>query len=246
MPLCPLCRKSVSEFKANSHVIPEWMYKGTDIYDEKRRIMKWDLKTNTESLLQKGYRGNFICANCEQETAELDRYASRVFRGGNHPKGFIKQEQPSNTRFKKRHFWQGFDFKKIQNFVYSICLRQHFYDVSQGRREIINKEHLCPILNLYRSESTDDKSYPVFIVYLSRDSEFYKIIISPHISKKQDHHVIQFAACGFQFIVKMSFHAGLFSDEIRLKHPGSIYMWEMNPEESEMIKKAIDNLKRFP
>ena len=76
MPVCPICKESVPRFKENSHIIPEWMYQGSNIYDEQRRIKKWDFKTNTESLLQKGIRGRFICADCEQKTAELDGYAT--------------------------------------------------------------------------------------------------------------------------------------------------------------------------
>ena len=39
MPICPLCKKLVPHFKANSHIIPEWMYKGSQIYDKKGRVI---------------------------------------------------------------------------------------------------------------------------------------------------------------------------------------------------------------
>ena len=210
--------------------------------------MEFDLKNNQESLRQKGYRGKFMCDNCEQKTAELDRHASRIFKDENYPQGFIKQEKPLNTRFEKIYLWKGFDFKKVQNFIYSICLRQHFYNLSKGRKGVIIKEHLCPILNLYRSESIDDKSYPVSIIYFSRDSEFYKPpIISPHIDKMSGHHVIQFAACGFQFIVKVSSHARGFDKAVpRLESNGSAYVVQINAEDSKMMKRAIHKLRNFP
>ena len=93
MIVCPICENSVPRFKTNSHVIPEWMYKGIDIYDEKGKIIELDFQNNKKSFRQKGYRGDFICDNCEKETAELDSYASRFFKGESYPKGFKKQEK---------------------------------------------------------------------------------------------------------------------------------------------------------
>ena len=258
MPVCPLCNKPVSHFKTNSHVIPEWMYKGSDIYDAKGRIVEFDFPNHKKILHQKGYRGNFICSNCEEETAKLDHYASLIFRSNNYsPPGFQKTEKypdeyvkqtPASPLLEKIQFLDGFDFKKIQNFVYSICLRQHFYDLSKNKKSLIISKHLSPILNLYHSNCIDDESYPIFILCFSRDTELYKPIVSPYVDKMNGHYIIQFGACGFQFIVQTSSHKGLFSNSsIKLKSDGSIYIGQIKPENSGMLKKVIFQLrKKFP
>ena len=245
--VCPLCENSVSHFKTNSHIIPEWMYKGIDIYDEKGKIIELDFQNNKKSFLQKGYRGDFICDNCEKETAELDSYASRIFKGDNHSQRFKKQEKysdklaqqtPVHTNLEKIYFWNGFNFKKLQSFIYSIYLRQHFYNLSKNNKSLIIDKHLYPILELYRSESVDDETYPIFIFCFPTESLFYKTIVSPYVDKINGHHVIQFTACGFYFILKISSHTGLFDDSIKLKSDGSIYIGQIKPENTGIIKKA--------
>lgn len=253
MPLCPLCKKSVSRFKTNSHVIPEWMYKEIQIYDEKGRIVHVNLQSPKKNLIQKGYRGDFICGNCEEKTAMLDNYASLIFKNKNsYPKGVKKEQkydqelrrQSVEDHLKQIHLWSGFDFKKIQNFIYSICLRQHFYNLSKGNKGIVIDRHLHALLRLYHSDRIDDESYPIIIFSFSKDSKFHKIMIPPYADKMSGHHIIQFGACGFQFIVKTSAHSSnLFSNEIRLKYPGSIYIGQIPPETSNMVKKTISHFK---
>ena len=255
MLVCPICKNSVQNFKPNSHVIPEWMYKGADMYDEKGRIVKLDFSDNKKSFVQKGYRGKFICDNCEKQTAKLDSYASRLFKNGNYSKKFEKQEIFSEkiskqnffeNRIEKGELWKGFEFKKIQNFIYSIYLRQHFYNLSKKEQGLFIEKHLSPILELYHSDTIDDKTYPIFILCFLRESS-YKLIISPYVDKINGHHVIQFTAYGFYFILKVSSHSGLFGDigdNFKLKSDGSIYIHQVKPENTEIVKKATIQVRK--
>lgn len=248
MLICPLCKKEIPFFKSNSHVIPEWMYKEAEVYDEKGRTIEIDnLKTSKPKMgfIQKGYRGDFICEDCEKETAKLDSYASLIFKSGDsYPKRVTKEQKFTNqiqvnSLIEKVHFWSGFNFKKIQNFIYSICLRQHFYNLSKGKKGIIIDRHLHSLLELYRSDFTDDESYPIYIWQFDKEDELYKSIIPPHTFKMSGHYVLGFVAGGFEFIIKTSSHHGLFDSRIRLKCSGSIYIGEIKPEGSGMLKQAI-------
>ena len=229
------------------------MYKAVDIYDEKGRIIELDFQNNKKTLLQKGYRGNFICDNCEKQTAVLDSYASKYFKSESYPKEFKKQEKFSDvvnqklfaaTGLEKIYFWNGFNFKKIQNFIYSICLRQHFYNISKNKKGLIIDKHLYPILNLYRSEFIDDETYPICILCFPKKKLLYKSIITPYVDKINGHFVIQFTACGFYFILKISSHSGLFFDSFKLKSDGSIYISQIKPEYTEIFKKTILQVKK--
>ena len=247
MLICPLCKKKVSRFKSNSHVIPEWMYKKGEMYDEKGRMLKFsNLKTSEpkKNFIQKGYRGAFICEDCKEETGKLDSYASLIFKDINSC-SIIRKEQKfkdkiqSNDPIKRCWLWSNFDFKKIQNFIYSIYLRQHFFNLSKNEKGIIIDNHLNQLLKLYRSDSVDDKSYPIYIFYYDKtESDFYKSIVPPYKHKMSGHYVLRFGAGGFEFIVKTSSHSGLFSNEISLKSFGSIYIAEILPENSGMLKQV--------
>lgn len=249
MPICPLCKQSVLQFKSNSHIIPEWVYKEAQIYDNRGRAIHLDLTNQKKLFFQKGYRGEFICNSCEQKTAELDRYASRIFKDRSIcPTGVTKDIKTLYTPSKEIvHIWSGFDFKKIQNFIYSICLRQHCYNLSKGIEELIISKHLSKLLKLYHSDKIiDDESYPIFIIYLDKSKKF---IIPPYVDKMSGHHVIKFIACGLEFIIKVSSHPGLFSDnnednELKLKSDGSVCMLQMKFQESGTVKKTLNATKR--
>ena len=249
MLVCPFCEKLVPCFKTNSHVIPEWMYREGNMYDKKGRAVYLDLKNPKKYFFQKGYRGDFLCENCEKKTAQLDEYASLIFKNRD-CSGIIKKEKKIIDTSVKRelfnivpeviHIWSGIDFKKTQKFIYSICLRQHFYNLSKGIKELIVDKHLSHLLKLYRSEQLiDDYSYPIYIIYLDKN-ESHKYIIPPCVNKMSGHHVIQFVACGFQFIIKVSSHSGLFEyDNSRLRSSGSIHMLQVKFEYSRLIKETL-------
>ena len=235
------------QFKTNSHVIPEWMYRGVKIYDEKGKAIQLDLANQKKLFFQKGYRGDFICNNCEQRTAELDRYASLIFKDRSFcPKGIKKTKKNLDELSEKIvHIWDGLDFKKIQNFIYSICLRQHFYNLSQGEKGLIINKHLSLLLKLYHSNQMDDESYPIFIIYLD-ESEKNKYIISPYVDKNSGHHIITFLACGLWFIIKVSSHKGLFGEDnnIKLKSDGSLHMVQMKFKEAGIVIKSLNTAKK--
>lgn len=204
MSICPICERSVSQLKTNSHVIPEWMYIESKVYEEKGRAIALNLQNNKKpsSFIQQGYRGNFICEDCEQKTAKLDHYASSIFKDKHNPT-WLRKEHQKIGNFSFWH-WSGFDFKKVQSFVFSICLRQHFYNLSIKKPELIIKKHLESLLSLYHFDNIDDELYPVFIKYFPKDKKQYGVI-SPVLYKMQGHHFIQFIARGFEFFVKTSY-----------------------------------------
>ncbi len=249
MSTCPFCKRLVSHFKANSHVIPEWMYKGSGTYDEKGRVIRYDLQNEKRHLAQQGYKGSFICDGCEEKTAELDSYASLIFKDKNFCAPGVNKEKrilDENTTT-IAHVWSGFNFRKIQRFIYSICLRQHFYNLSKKIEGLIITKHLFPLFELYYSDQIDDNSYPIFIFYLDKH-EIYKCVIPPHIDKISGHHVIIFIACGFKFLIKTSSHQNSFDydmKDIRLQYPGAIYIPQINFEESGTVKKTFLKTKQI-
>ena len=180
-----------------------------------------------------------------RKTAKLDSYASLIFKDENNLT-CLRKEQQQISNFLVWH-WSGFDFKQVQNFVFSICLRQHFYNLSKGKSELIIEKHLKLLLSLYNSDDIDDESYPIFIYYFPKDEKQYGVIL-PADYKMQGHHFIQFIACRFEFFVKISSHMGTFDKvmKLRMKSNGSISMLPRSPEDSGPIQRIRNRFHRTP
>ena len=248
LKICPLCTQQVQDFQSNSHIIPEWMYKESKIYDNKGRCIAIDLKQKKRSFYQKGFKGKFFCTNCEKETSILDNYASRIFKTHTKPmKNFIVEQKktPDNLLFQQ---WSGFDFKKIQKFIYSICLREHFYRVSKNEENlIVPDKHFFNILRLYQTDDIDYLSYPIMIVrYKDKESMYAHIVERPYVDKHEGHHVILFKAGGFHFYIKVSSHSSsFFNTEFILKPPGQIIVLQIEYEKTKMWENRHYQLKQF-
>ena len=245
--ICPLCKESVSNFKSNSHIIPKWMYIESGIFDEKKRTIHIDTNETKRSVRQDGLKGSFFCNNCEEKTAALDSYASHLFKKTVNSHSPFKKEELKTNEFLVQK-WSGFDFKKIQNFIYSICLRQHFDNISKNKEGLITSDkHLSNLLNLYQSDSLIDYlSYPIIICSYKR-SKFSNLNFTPYVKKFNGHRAILFMTCEFHFYIKISSHkAELFNDEIVLQPPGQIYIIQLQLqfEDTKLGQSHLSNLKK--
>ena len=244
--ICPLCEQKVQDFQSNSHIIPEWMYKESKIYDNKGRCIALDLKQKKRNFYQNGSKGKFFCTNCEKNTSILDNYASQIFKTHTKPMKNVIVEQrktPDGLLFQQ---WSGFDFKKMQQFIYSICLREHFYRISKSEKKLIAPDkHLFNILRLYKTDDMDYLSYPIVIVRYN-ESMYANIVERPYVDKHEGHHVILFKAGGFQFFIKVSSHSSSFFDKkLILKPPGQIIVCQKKYEEMNLWKARHYQLNQF-
>ena len=124
-------------------------------------------------------------------------------------KNFIVEQTETPDGLLFQH-WSGFDFKKIKQFIYSICLREHFYRVSKNENKlIVPDKHLFNILRLYQTDDMDYLSYPI-IIFRYKESIYADILERPYVDKHGGHHVILFKAGGFQFYIKVSSHSSRF------------------------------------
>ena len=240
---CPLCKRKVRDFQSNSHVIPEWMYKESGVYDKNRSI-SYNLKQNRRNVFQNGLKGKFFCVDCEKVTSKLDSYASQFFKKHIKPvKNFVIEQErtPDGFLYQK---WSGFDFKKIQSFIYSICLREHFYRISKNEEKlIVSEKHLSNILRLYQTNDIDYLSYPIAITRYN-ESIATLSVVPPDVFKHEQHSIILFRAGVFQFFIKISSHpSDFFNEEFILKPPGQITMIQLEYEQTNMWKELRNQLK---
>jgi len=140
---CKLCLQEKDLLK-RSHIIPNFMYK--ELFDEKHILVKIDLSTNKDDLVQSGeYEANILCKDCDNSIlGGLENYANNVLYGGN-IKGIsmVNEINKHNVSYTK---CSGIDYKKFKLFLLSIIWRssissKNFYNfVDLGPyEEIIRK-----------------------------------------------------------------------------------------------------------
>ena len=74
---CRLCL--ISDKLRNSHILPEFLYAGSDVYDAQHRTVSIDPQPDQKDrVLQKGLRETLLCGTCEGRLANLERYAAEM------------------------------------------------------------------------------------------------------------------------------------------------------------------------
>jgi hypothetical protein len=226
--ICPLCANSVKEFHKRSHLIPEWMY--TDCYDEGHKIIEVSRHDEKATRIQKGIYHSIICKACEKETQKYDHYASLVLTArspmatelASVEKNYICEKYNGrNLEFAK---WTGLDFRKFQNFVLSIILRTHF---AWNRKDpiLLTQKHFEGILNIYKGGQPDDTSYPIMLLEYPKSDKLRNLVVMPYVTRKMDHHVIEFAGGGYLFNVYVSSHEKpSYVRSLAVKNDGSAYV----------------------
>src|SRR5579859_7341197 len=187
--ICPFCLKEVPDFHSNSHIIPEWMYENS--YDDKHRAVSLNLDDLKKDLVQQGLRGSFICSACEVKFSKDDDFGCQLLtkkvKNSKVQKDLIVetkicQLEIGNTEVS---FWRNFEFKKFQNFIFSILIRNHLWKrTSQEKR--LNEDHFQKIKYLYLNEALiDDVSYPIVIVKLIESTTSFKHppVLLPYIGR---------------------------------------------------------------
>lgn len=233
--------------------MPEWMY--IDCYDERHKIIEVSRLSETAVRRQKGFYDSFICKFCEEETQKYDHYASLVLMGRSPAsaeytsvkKDYVCERYEGATlQFAK---WQGLNFRKFQNFVFSVILRTHFANRIEGPI-LLTQKHLDGILTIYNGQQLDDSSYPILLLEYPKTDKLRNHIILPYITKKADHHVIEFAGGGYAFNIYVSNHAKpRYVKSLSLKKDGTIYSIIESFSNTRLfrgITKIVQSVKRVP
>ena len=245
MPICPMCNKEVSKFKSNSHVISKWMCEF--IYDEKHRAIRIE-SNKAPSIVQDGKKGDFICEHCEEKTSKLDSYAAKILKPQKLEEIIKTSELNGLPCIPKNHIK---DFKKFQNFIFSIFLKDYFYSVKYDSKYPIAhndglKKHMSNILEIYNSSKIDFDSYPIFIqmvtidelLYSSSDPNWNYSVAEPNVFGP----IYKFMACGLSFIIQLSSHALSPFQDIRIQKDKDILLILMNRESAQYQLERIRKL----
>jgi len=242
MPLvCPFCETEVVEFHKRSHILPEWMHEG--VYDEKGKAIKIELKNPRVAKTQSGEYRSFICEKCEVAFCPDDRYGSLILARSSPETPEVVNLKITEKPVGDHSYLEmtGFNFKRLQNFVFSIVLRGHlagFYNISD--------KHFKKMRELYKSDVIDDNLYPIVIYKIQDGDPLEHFVAQPHKGKDPDgHHTITFIAAGFHVVTYISSHP---KDDtistIKLKIDGPLYMVNVPTEGSPIRKQLTTAIKQ--
>lgn len=76
--VCKLCQQSCPLLK--SHVLPEFLYKDTGVYDPKHRFVNVPKLGSSEKpkMEQQGLRERLLCKSCEVHLSKFENYAKQI------------------------------------------------------------------------------------------------------------------------------------------------------------------------
>ena len=212
MKTCNLCKKEKPLIK-KSHIIPDFFFKATGLFNEKHQthkvVVNEFLESKKFSYVPTGdYEGGILCKECDNELiGDLETYGRKVLYG--QP---TKLEDPTKKVIKnpidgaEYTIYEKVDYHKFKLFLLSIlwraCIttRKVFKeaDISEQDKENIR-------LMLISGNSGEIKEYPiVFMTYLN-DSKLPKdLIIQPIKSQTNEEEIITFLICGYVFIFNIT------------------------------------------
>ncbi len=181
-----------------SHIIPEFLYKS--MYDDKHRFRMLSVRSDIQHrTLQKGFREELLCLECEGILSTWENYAMRVLNGGV-PLSF--------NRFGTRVDISGIDYAQFKLFQLSILWRSSiskskvfFEKVNLGPHEETIRKMLI------QSDPGSAASYGCLMYGLKGDEDsFQDLIVQPSCQRVEGHRCFRFVFGGFGWIYFVSRH----------------------------------------
>jgi hypothetical protein len=212
MEKCKLCQQEKPLIK-KSHIIPDFLYKCSGIYNEKHQIHKIEirefLKTKKIKYAPTGeYEGGLLCKECDNELiGNLESYANRVLNGNLSPKEYINCQNYKNSN-------DGFEYTICENVDYNrfkLFLLSILWRASISSRKIFNDAKLNEVDNenirlmLINNNGGRINEYPVVTLSYTRDKNVpIDLIIQPIKSVCPDKTLITFLIAGFVYTFYIS------------------------------------------
>lgn len=134
---CKFCLREARLVK--SHIIPEFMYEYSRLYDKKHRFFEIERAKDAREFeyKQKGLREPLFCKECKDKMSKWEKYAKKTLYGGHNPK-YVNQ---AGRRCEEYVLFTGVDYKKFKLFLLSILWRasvtklDEFSEISLGPHE---------------------------------------------------------------------------------------------------------------
>ena len=207
MGICNLCKEE-KELINKSHIIPDFMYRNSGMYDEKHRMnsfTKEDILNNRKIIkLQTGvYDGGILCAKCDNELiAQYEKYASMAIYGQNIQEEFCPDCINYGDTKPVFTICKNVDYEKYKLFLLSILFRaslskdDFFNEVSLSNE---NSELLRQMI--YNGNPGNHNDFPFLVSTFASSEEITPdIFINPARVYKDGFVTYTFVFAGMSYI----------------------------------------------
>ena len=212
MAKCKLCQQDKKLIK-KSHIIPDFFYKESGLYNEKHQLHKIETQEFAKSgkfgyIPTGDYEGGILCKECDNELiGSLETYGRKVLFGGLSQNEFIdcKNFKNPNDGF-EYSICQNVDYKKFKLFLLSILWRSCITKRDVFKEAEIPESDLEKIrLMLLNNEPGELKEFPIIILsYLNDETMPKDLIFQPIKSITPEKSLITFLLGGFVFIFNIT------------------------------------------
>lgn len=184
--ICKLC-KLEKELIRKSHIIPDFIYRNSGMFDGKHRLLSFSKEDITNNIKPKYeqtgiYDGNILCANCDNVViGRYEKYASQIIYSQNlNEETQIECDEylDNGTLYS---VCKGIDYKKYRLFLLSILFRaciskDDFFKQVELSPE--NLEHLRDMIYTDNAGSYND--FPFTVSSFAKLEEFSPdLVINP-------------------------------------------------------------------
>ena len=220
MKLCKLCGLE-KKVIGRSHIIPDFLYKQSGLYDEKHRIRYFSVQSLIDgkkpSLPQSGvHEGGILCAECDNVRlgTNLEDYAKKAIYGGANLKA-EEQVQCANFYNDEGEMFAictNINYTKYKLFLLSILWRasiskkSFFKEINIGEHEEILRKMI------FENDAKQYFDYPIFVTTSAMDEQFEPdIILQPtQLAGSDGMQTCYFIIGGFMYMFKL----GSYTDNL--------------------------------
>ncbi len=212
MAKCKLCQQD-KELLKRSHIIPDFFYKESGLYNEKHQIHKIEAhefaKFKKFGFLPTGdYEGGILCKNCDNELiGSLESYGRKILFGGLSPNESIDCKNYKNPDDGFEYsICKNVDYTKFKLFLLSILWRSCI-----TKRDVFKEAEIPAIdlekirLMLLNNCAGKLSEFPIIVLsYLNDETMPRDLIFQPIKSITSEKNLITFLMGGFVFIFNIT------------------------------------------
>jgi hypothetical protein len=188
---CALCLSK--EPLKLSHIVPEFMFKHSGMYDAVHRFnaISRDPDQNNRTF-QKGLRERLLCGDCEESFSNFEAYACSVLYTGTIPNATIQGDIM---------FLAGLEYRRLKLFFMSLLWRFAVTTLEAYRGMDLGVRHCERLRNLLVAGTPGDfLTYPCFITAVTLGGKFLSdFILPPSLGKIDGQHFWSVVVSGFLF-----------------------------------------------
>ena len=232
--ICELC--SQDKQLSNSHIIPEFIYEHSELYDGKHRYHVLSTKPDTKNEFeQKGIREKLLCPSCENKFSAFETYTKNVL--------FDAAEIKTVDKGKGKLVFENIDYKKFKLFQLSVLWRasvstlEMFNEIDLGLHEPYIRDMLW---NENPGKSTDYGC--IYRKISSRDEDFEatQIIGKPtQMAKIDGHRTFVFLMAGLFWVYIVSSHMQDFIHKKYFIQENGTLLINLKPVPAEKVFKGF-------